>query len=314
MKNLTEYGLFNPLLTFLLITTLLLTEGRAQTPTDAIMMKQRESCIAVIYDHGRWDHYWEGTTLRNNETVSTLNRTMIMPMIAIGIHDKINLIVSTPYVKTKSSEPNGGRFAGAEGFQDIGLAIKAELFKHQIGKGKLAVLSTVGFSTPMSNYLSDYRPYSIGFGAYEWSFRGILQYELDNGVYFRSSLAHLWRGQTEAERDYYYNNGSYYTALMDVPNAWNYQAVAGTWLLNYSLKLEASYTAIKSTSGDDIRKYNAGQPTNKVQSDLLGISAQYYFSKLKGLGLLARFSQVIHGRNTGKFTTLRGGITYQFKL
>ena len=288
--------------------------GNAQTLTDAIMMTQRESCLAVMYDHGTWDRYWEGTTLRSNATVATIHRSMVMPMIAIGLHNKVNLIVSAPYVKTRSSEPNGGKFAGAQGFQDIGLALKTQVIERQLGKGKLSFLNTVGYSTPMTNYLSDYRPYSIGFGAYEWSLRGILQYQLDNGIYVRSALSHLWRGQTEVERDYYYNNGSYYTTLMDVPNAWNYEVVAGIWLLENSLRLEANYTAFKSTSGDDIRKYNAGQPTNKVQSDQIGFSTQYYFRQLKGLGLLARYSIVVMGRNEGKFSTIGGGITYQFKI
>lgn len=149
-------------------------------------------------------------------------------MITIGLHNKINLIVATQYVKTASSEPNGRKFAGAKGFQNISFALKTQIADLHTGKGKLAFLSTVGFSTPMTNYLSDYRSYSIGFGAYEWSLRGILQYQTDNGIiYARSFMAYLWRGQTKAERDYYYNNGSYYTALMDVPNAWNFQAVAG---------------------------------------------------------------------------------------
>jgi hypothetical protein len=287
---------------------------QAQTPTDAIMMKQRESCFALIYDHGSFDEYYEGTDLRTNGTIATVSRNTILPMIAIGIHDRINIIIATPYVKTESNEPNGGKFAGAKGFQDISFALKGEILNRQIAIGKLAVLTTVGYSTPMTNYLSDYMPYSLGFGADEWSFRGIAQYKLDMGVYARATVSYLWRGQTEAERDYYYNNGSYYTPWMDVPNAWHYNAVAGIWLFENSLKLEAGYTTLKSTSGDDIRKYNAPQPTNKVEFGQVGITTQYYFKKIKGLGVLAYYSQVINGRNTAKMQNLGGGVTYQFKL
>lgn len=286
----------------------------AQTPTDAIMMQQREFCFAGIYNYGSWNQYWEGSTLRKNETVHVLERTMLLPMVAIGIHNQVNLIVAAPYVKTESKEPNGGKFAGAQGFQDISIALKSQFLNKQIGSGRLAFLNTISFSTPMTNYLSDYRPYSIGFGAYELGLRGILHYQLDKGPYARTSIAHLWRGQTEAERDYYYNNGSYYTALMDVPNAWNIQAVLGTWLLDYSLKVEANYTSLISTSGDDIRKYNAGQPTNKTESGQIGITAQFYFQKVKGLGVLAQFSETISGRNVGKTTLFGAGFTYQFKL
>lgn len=237
-----------------------------------------------------------------------------MPMIAIGIHDKLNFYIAVPYVKTESTEPNGGKFRGAKGFQDLSLALKYEILNKELGKGKLAVLASGGYSTPITNYLSDYRPYSIGNGTNEWSLRGIVQYKLDAGFYARAAGGHLFRGQTKAERDYYYNNGSYYTPWMDVPSAWEYNAVVGMWLLDSSLKLEANYYALKSTKGDDVRSYNAAQPTNKVQFDQVGLSAQYFIKPVKGLGVLAYYSQMINGRNMGKFTTFGFGATYQFKI
>ncbi|WPP52781.1 transporter [Catalinimonas niigatensis] len=302
--------------TLILFTALLfyVKPTHAQTPTDALMMNKRELCFALMYEYGSWDQYWEGTYLRSNATVATLNRNMLIPMVAIGITDKVNLIATLPYVETHSSEPNGGRFAGAKGFQDLGLALKTELLDQQIGKGKLSLLTTLGFSTPTTNYLSDYRPYSIGNGTHELNFRGIAQYQWDQGIYVRGSLAHLWRGQTKAERDYYYNNGSYYTPWMDVPNAWNYDGVLGIWMLDNALRMEVNYMGLRSTSGDDIRRYNAGQPTNKVDVDQLGFFSQYYFKKLKGLGVLGYYSQIVHGRNMGKFSSFGLGATYQFSI
>lgn len=302
--------------TLILFTALLFSvkPTHAQTPTDALMMNKRELCFALMYEYGSWDQYWEGTYLRSNATVATLNRNMLIPMVAIGITDKVNLIATLPYVETHSSEPNGGRFAGAKGFQDLGLALKTELLDQQIGKGKLSLLTTLGFSTPTTNYLSDYRPYSIGNGTHELNFRGIAQYQWDQGIYVRGSLAHLWRGQTKAERDYYYNNGSYYTPWMDVPNAWNYDGVLGIWMLENALRMEVNYMGLRSTSGDDIRRYNAGQPTNKVDVDQLGFFSQYYFKKLKGLGVLGYYSQIVHGRNMGKFSSFGLGATYQFSI
>jgi hypothetical protein len=134
------------------------------------------------------------------------------------------------------------------------------------------------------------------------------------GLYVRATGGHLFRGDTKVERDYYYANGSYYTPWMDVPNAWEYTGAIGWWLLDSSLKLEANYYALQSTSGDDIRKYNAAQPTNKVNFDQVGFSAQYFIQPVKGLGVLAYYSQMLNGRNMGKFTTFGGGLTYQFKI
>ncbi len=286
---------------------------RAQTPSDAVMMRQWEVCIALLYEHSSFEEYWEGTNLRTNGTIATVNRRMVAPMIAIGIFDRLNLLVGVPFVQTESSEPNGGYFAGAEGFQDLSLALKGQILDKQLGRGRLAFLTTAAYGTPVSNYLADYRPYSIGNGTGEFTLRGILEYKLDNGLYARGAVAHLWRGQTKAERDYYYNNGSYYTAYMDVPSAWNFHAVAGVWMFDNSLRLEASYQGLRSTSGDDIRPYNAPQPTNRVHFDQLGAFAQYYFKKPGGLGLLGYYAYTIGGRNAGKSSHLGAGITYVFR-
>jgi len=308
MKNFTRR------IYYLLLLLTCVGVAQAQTPLDAIMMKQKESCFALIYDHGSFDEYWEGTVLRTNETIAEVTRITVTPMIAIGLHDKLNFYISVPYVKTESSEPNGGLLEGAEGFQDLNLALKYEIINKELWKGKLAVYAATGYATPITNYLSDYRPYSLGNGTNEWSIRGIVQYKMDMGLYVRAAGGHFFRGETRVERDYYYNNGSYYTSWMDVPNAWEYNGVIGMWLLDNSLKLEANIYGQHSTSGDDIRKYNAAQPTNKVVFDQLGFSAQYFIKQVKGLGVLAYYSQMFDGRNVGKFTNFGAGLTYQFKI
>jgi hypothetical protein len=237
-----------------------------------------------------------------------------MPMVAIGLHDKLNLIIAAPHIKTESKEPNGGYLHGVSGFQDISFNLKAQLLESKIGTSELSLFTNVGFSTPLSNYLSDYAPYSIGFGANEFSVRAISRFKLHNGIYVQGAVAYLLRGQTEIERDYYYNNGSYYTNMMDVPDAWNANGAIGIWLLNNALRLEANYVTVRCVSGDDIRRYNAGQPTNKAEFGQVGFAAQYYIKQAKGLGVLGYYSKVISGRNMGQFTTIGGGVTYQFKI
>jgi hypothetical protein len=144
--------------------------------------------------------------------------------------------------------------------------------------------------------------------------RGILQYKLDIGPYVRGSVAHLWRTYSKVERDYYYNNGSYYTDWMDVPNAWHYQASAGVWLLKDQLQLEGNYTVLNSVEGDDIRAWNPGQPTNKVEVAQLGGHIRYELTKPAGLGVILMYSTIVDGRNTGKFSQFAGGVIYQFKV
>jgi hypothetical protein len=284
----------------------------AQTTTDAIFMKKNEICIAMMYDHGTWDHYWEGADLRTNGNIGTFTRQMAAPMIAYGLTEKMNVLVSVPYISTKST---GGQLAGVSGFQDLSLALKYNFINKELGTGRLEVIGVGIFGTPVSNYLSDYMPYSLGLGTKEGTLRAMLQYQFNNGIYARSSAAYIWRGVTEVERDYYYNNGSYYTTLMDVPNAINFYGTVGTWLFNYSLRVEATYQIMNCTSGDDIRKYNSPQPTNKFEYDQVSVFAQYFFKKhLKGFGLLGYYSQMLDGRNMGEFTNIGAGATYQFNL
>lgn len=296
-----------------LLPALFATQGRAQSPTDALMMPDRNACILLGYDYGTFDRYWEGAFLRENQTIATVQQETFLPMAAVNVVSNLDAYLSLPYISTASSEPNGGRFAGAEGFQDIGLALKYKALDKPLGAASFRLFAGAGFSTPLTNYLSDYRPYSIGFGAPEFSLRLMPHYEWNNGLYLRGMASHLWRGYTKAERDYYYADGSYYTAWMDVPNAWNFQGVVGKWFFGYRLKVEGTYTTLRSTGGDDIRSYNAPQPTNKTEFDRLGLSAQYYFKNtLKGLGFIAYHNRVVNGRNVPKVYSTGFGLTYQF--
>lgn len=283
-----------------------------QTFSDAIMMKKKEICFAVMIDQGKWDQYWEGSTLITNENIGTFTRNTYAPMIAYGITDKLNVLLVTPYVKTKSS---GGQLAGVQGFQDVNIGLKYEAFKKDFGNHRVSALAVVQFGTPMTNYLSDYMPYSLGLGTQEFTGRAIGQYEFNKMIYVRASAAYVWRGQTEVERPYYYANGSYYTTHMDVPSAVNYQAILGGWLLNHNLRLEGGYAVLNCVSGDDIRRWNMPQPTNKMEVSQAGFFAQYYlkaFEPLKGFSIMAGYNQVVAGRNMGKSANISGGVTYQF--
>lgn len=289
----------------------IITIAHAQTPLDGLMMPKGEICIALQYEQGTWDRYWEGTSVRVNQNIGTFTRQMGMPMIVGGITDKVNVILSLPYVKTGAS---AGQLTGVQGIQDFGISVKALLLEKTLGKGKLTGFSNLSFSTPASNYLSDYMPFSPGFGANELGIRAIGKYELDKGPYVRASSSYLHRGTTEAEREFYYADGPFYTSTMNVPDAIQSQFTLGSWLFNYRLRVEASLTTIRSTSGDDIRTYCMPLPTNKVDFDRVEGFAQYYFKNNgRGLGLIASYQQVISGRNMGQFSGFGLGITYQFK-
>lgn len=289
-------------------------QSLAQTPTDGLMMPKGDICFLLNFEYGQFDHYWEGETLRKNGTIAKVQRRTAMVMAAYGITKRLDVYAGLPYVSTNSTTPNGGKFAGTSGIQDLALGLKYEALRKKGEKGELTAFGSVLFSTPVSNYLSDYQPYSLGIGAPQLAWRALVAYEWNSGVYLRGHAGYIWKGYTEAEREYYYNDGSYFTSWMDVPSAWTYEAVVGKWFMNKSLRAELSYNSSRSTSGDDIRAYNAPQPTNKVDMDRVGVFAQYFFNKPKGLGLVASYSRVIHGRNAPEMTAISAGVTYQFGL
>ncbi|MFD2034901.1 transporter [Belliella marina] len=300
-----------PIILGLVMSFFIQFKSKAQTPWDEVMMGKNEICIALIYEHSTWDKYWEGTRLRENANIGTLTRQMGMPMIALGLTNKVNIIASLPYIATKAS---GGTQVGQSGIQDLSVSAKVEWLQKRISGGRLLFLTNLHYSRPVGNYLSDYMPFSLGFGAPELGFRGIAGYKMDNGLVFRSSIAYLKRGQTEIERNYYYQNGSVYSQFMNVPDAFNFHAAIGYWFLENQLRLEATYQLLNCLSGDDIRAYNAPQPTNKMEVSQVGAWAQYYIKGRQGLGVLAYYNYAVGGRNMGQFSSLGLGLTYQLEL
>ena len=283
----------------------------AQTPTDAIMMEKGQICFAALYGHNTWHEYWEGTLKRENGNIGTLTSQSITPMFALGVINRVNLLAGINWMKTDAS---AGQVRGAKGLQDWGVWLKGEVFKIPTGPGKLSFDAVAGISGPASNYLPDFAPFSLGLGCPDGSLRGIFQYELEKGPYARVQAGYHLRGSCTIERDYYYSDQDYYTDKVDVPNAVTYEAVLGSWFLNYALKVQASFDGLQSLSGNDIRRQDAGFPSNKMIFTCVGGLVQYYFPFVKGLGVLASGNYVLSGRNVGQSLGITGGVTYQFGI
>ncbi|MEO5905938.1 MAG: transporter [Saprospiraceae bacterium] len=303
MKNILHFSF--PCLLFLITINI-----SAQTPTDAIMMGRGQVCLAAIYSHDSWDEYWEGTLLRTNGNIGTFTRHTIMPMAAIGLFDRLNVIVAAPWMKTESSD---GYIKGISGFQDWGIWLKGKALETSAGPGNLNLLAAVGLNGPFSNYPSDYAPYSLGLSCLDLSLRGIAMYRLNAGPYVRASMAYQLRGNSMVERDYYYTTYGVYSDKVDMPNAINYSFALGSWFLNDALRIEANYESFNTIGGHDIRRQDVGFPSNNMEFTRFGGLVQLYVGDT-GLGFVASASQVLTGRNVGKSTMFSGGITYFFGL
>lgn len=298
----------------LLLTSYILTIDNihsltAQTPTDALMMEKGQLCIATLYTHDTWNEYWEGTLKRDNKNVGTLTRQTVMPMVALGVINRVNVIVALPWVRTEAS---GGQVTGTSGIQDLGIWLKGTALDQAIGAGKFTIHAVVGFSTPASNYLPDFAPFNLGLGCTEGSLRGIFQYELNKGPYLRAQAAYHLRSNCTIERDYYYTTQGYYSDKVNMPNAITYGATLGTWLFNNQLKIEATYDGLNTQGGHDIRRQDVGFPSNRMIFTRFGGGLQYFLPYVKGLAVLANGNYILTGRNVGQSTMITGGVTYQF--
>jgi hypothetical protein len=313
ITTITQFFMRNRIISSIsfLLFLLWVMSAHTQTPTDGLFMEKNEICIAVMGSHDTWDHYWEGRLLRDNQNIGILTRNTLMPMAAYGISSKINLLVGLPYVSTS---PSGGQMTGVSGWQDLSIFLKFKPYSSHNDRWTLLSFVTAGFSTPASGYLSDYQPFSLGLGTQEYSLRAIVKTEYLEKYYFRGSAAFLHRTTTEAERDYYYTTKGIYTSTMDVPDATNFELALGLWMFNRAIQLEGAYVAQTSLSGDDIRRQNQAQPTNKMDWTSVNGRLRYFTPFFEGFSLMANYGQVLTGRNVGQSTVISGGITYQFPL
>jgi hypothetical protein len=284
------------------------TNAIAQSPTDALMMDKQELCIAGMVSQDKWKQYWEGTLLRTNDNIGTLTRRTYMPMAAYGITSKLTVIAALPYITTQAS---GGQMAGASGFQDAGLFLKYKWLDEVRESLNFRAFTTAGWGKPATSYLADYMPLQLGLGCQELSARAIFKLEWRDHLYMRTGIGYIQRGTAKAERDYYYTDKGIYTNIMDVPSALQGEAAVGAWLIGHTLQVEISTFAQKSLAGDDIRRQNAPQPTNKMNAWQAGGRLRYFASFLNNFSLIAEHFQVVDGRNVGKSSIYTLGVTWQ---
>lgn len=308
MKNIISWAVL--LLPALILVLYTHTTAYGQTPSDAVLMNKGEICVAAIYGHESWSEYWEGTRKRDNGNIGTFTRQSIMPMFALGIANKINVIAGLPWVTTQASQ---GQMRGVSGIQDASLWIKAKAWEHKLGNGAINLHLSVGGALPINNYLADYMPFSLGLGCPDAIFRPILQYQ-NGGWFARAQGGFHLRGNTTIERDYYYTNQGIYSNIVDMPNAIDYSVVAGYWNGSHTLKAEVAFDALNTLGGFDIRRQDGGFPSNKMNFARIGGGLQYYPAKGKGLGVLASGNYILTGRNVGQSLTVSVGVTYQFAV
>ena len=289
------------------VLLMLAQAGLAQTAEDAIMMNKAQLCNGLVYMHSSWENYWEGTLKRNNENLGKVSNSAVMYMGAYGITDDLNVLASLPYVWTKAS---AGTLHGMSGVQDLAVDVKWRAAHYKLGKGKFSAFLVGGFSTPLSDYVVDFLPLSIGLGTTNVSGRLILDYHHKSKAFITGSAAYVWRSNTTLDRTSYYDTELHLTNEVQMPNAWTYQVRAG--YRGKYLIAEAILNSWNTIGGFDITRNNMPFPSNKMNSTDVGVNFKYTLPKWVQLSILGGASYVVAGRNVGQSTSYHIGAFYAF--
>ncbi|HVU57500.1 MAG TPA: hypothetical protein VHD83_20695 [Puia sp.] len=299
--------MLNPLLKKLVLPAMLLLPAsllRAQTDLDAIMMSKNNFCVGGSYMYSSWDHYWEGTFKRNNQNLGTVSTKMIGLMGTYGINRKLNIIVGAPYVVTKATQ---GTLHGQKGIQDLSAWVKWMFLEKNAGKGVLSLYALGGASLPLTNYIADYLPLSIGLQSKTLSGRLLVDYQLSK-FFATLSGTYTWRSNINVDEPSYYTTAMHNTNEVQMPNTTMFNLRTG--YRSDRVILEAVVTQMNTLGGFDIRKNYMPFPSAKMNATMIGAHGKYNFTFAQGLSLEGGGSYTVAGRNVGQSTGFDIGVFY----
>jgi hypothetical protein len=289
----------------MMLITVFPKTGKAQTPTDGLMMSSGKICVMSVYNHDTWADYWEGSLKRENFNIGKVTTRSVGMMTAIGVTKHINILASLPYISTSSS---AGTLNGRNGFQDFSLAVKVSPIEKDIPFGKLSAMAVAGFSTPVTNYVADYLPMSVGLGATTGSLRGIVHYKTNIGAFVTLQAGYIRRSNITIDRFAYYTDRQYNTNEVFMPDAASYAARAGYYSPHFIA--EAWLDGMQTLSGTDIRRNDMPFPSNRMNATRIGLMGTYRLPFVKNLSVMSSAGYVVAGRNVGQSTNISGGISY----
>jgi hypothetical protein len=279
---------------------------RAQTDEDAIMMTKDNFCVGGTYSHSSWTHYWEGRFKRSNANLGTVSTQMFGLMGNYGISNKLNVIVGAPYAVTHASS---GTLHGQHGIQDLSLWIKWLGLEKNVGKGTLSLYALGGGSIPLTNYIADFLPLSIGLQSKTLSGRIMADYQLGN-FFVTASGTYTWRSNITIDQNAYYTTREYLTNKVEMPNQTFLNFRTGyrseRWII------EAILNNMTTIGGFDIRKNDMPFPSNKMDATMLGGDFKYTFKAVSGLSIIGGANYTLAGRNVGQATAYDIGVFYIF--
>jgi hypothetical protein len=231
-------------------------------------------------------------------------------MAAYGVSGKLNVLVSAPYIKTKAS---AGTLHGMQGLQDVSLFVKWMPIEKDLGPGTFSLYTIGGMSFPLSNYVADFLPLSIGLHSKTASARLMLDYQLGN-IFATFSGTYVLRDNIKIDRTSYYTNHLILSNEVAMPDASNLNFRAG--YRSDKLIAEAVFNKWTTLGGFDITRNNMPFPSNKMNASTLGINFKYDLTNSHTLSIVGGANKTVsgkligHARNVGETTSFYGGLFY----
>jgi hypothetical protein len=276
----------------------------AQTDQDAIMMGKHNFCTGLMYGHSSWTNYWEGAFKRDNLNLGTVSSNSFAIMGNYGITNKLNFLFGIPYIQTKAS---AGTLHQQKGVQDLSVWLKWMPVEKVFGKNDFSLYLLGGASTPITNYVADFLPLSIGLRSTTLSARLMLDYQ--RGVFFATgSATYAYRNDITIDRTSYYTTGQVTSNKVDMPDVASFSLRTG--YRSQRLVAEAVVTAMQTLGGFDIRKNDMPFPSNKMNATTLGVNGKYEITQIDGLALTGGTNYVVAGRNVGQAASYNLGVFY----
>ena len=290
------------------VAAILLCAGslHAQTVDDGLMVSKKSLFTGVLYGHDRWTDYWEGTLKRQNGNVGSLTTQSVTWMANYGLFDRLNLIAAVPYVSARAS---GGTLHSQKGIQDLTLAAKYRLFDAGGSHGAVRSFAVASYGTPLSDYVADLFPLSIGTHSRRASARLTLSYVAGGGLFADATGAYSWRGHVTLDRPSYFTDGQLFlTDQVAMPDVLDYTFRAG--YMKGRLMVPVSYSRQDTRGGGDIRRQDMPFVSNNMDFSRIEAMAMYTLPRPANLGVRVAADRVLTGRNVGQSTAVSAGLLY----
>jgi hypothetical protein len=290
----------------LAVLGLLCAPLQGQTDQDALWMPAKNICGGFVYQYSSWNHYWEGKLYRENKNIGTYSNQSVMAMANYGINDNLNLVVMLPWVQNKVS---AGTLIGQQGIQDLSAALKQYILGRNLGKNySLHLAGVAGISTPLSNYVADYLPLSIGMRSTN-GFARLIADVVKQKWYATATASFMLRSNIKIDRTAYYTTEMNYGNVVNMPNIATMQLRLG-YRKSADHYIELLTEHMETIGGFDIRRNDMPFPSNNMDALRTGMNAKWGLGS-SGLSLIGSGMYTLAGRNMGRSTSFSLGVVYQ---